>query len=61
MDLSFSAEDEQFRQEVRGWIQEAMPAHLKEKAANGAHYTNEETIEWHKILAEKGWAAPNWP
>jgi alkylation response protein AidB-like acyl-CoA dehydrogenase len=61
MDMTFSHEDELFRQEVRGWIEEAMPPALREKAENGAHYTNEEVVLWHKTLYAKGWAAPNWP
>ena len=61
MDMTFSAEDERFRQEVRGWLAEAMPEPLKEKASNGAHYTPDDVREWHRILHSKGWAAPNWP
>ena len=61
MDMTFTAEDEAFRQEVRDFIDTAMPAHIKAKADGSGDFTHEETVEWHKILAEKGWAAPAWP
>ncbi len=61
MDLSFSEQDEAFREEVKSWIQSAMPPEIKEKAAAGGNFAMEEVMQWHKILYEKGWAAPNWP
>ena len=61
MDLSFTPEERAFREEVRGWIREAMPPHLRAKADVDAHFEPEETMEWHRILYEKGWVAPHWP
>lgn len=61
MDLSFSPEEEAFRAEVREWIQQAMPPHLKAKADAAAHFSMPEVMEWHKILHSKGWVAPHWP
>jgi alkylation response protein AidB-like acyl-CoA dehydrogenase len=62
MDLSYTPEQIAFREEVRTWIQENMPAELKDKADNGGgHFEHEEIMQWHRILYEKGWAAPHWP
>jgi len=61
MDLSFSAEEIEFRQKVRAWIAEAMPPHIREKAQNDAHFEHDEIMEWHKILYRQGWVAPHWP
>lgn len=61
MDLSFTPEQTAFREEVRSWIAEAAPPAIQAKAANFAHFTHEEVMEWHKILAKKGWVAPHWP
>jgi alkylation response protein AidB-like acyl-CoA dehydrogenase len=61
MDLSFSPEQETFRDEVRAWIREAMPPHLAAKAAVDANFDMPEVMEWHRILFGRGWAAPNWP
>jgi alkylation response protein AidB-like acyl-CoA dehydrogenase len=61
MDLTFSAEEEAFRQEVRAFIEEAMPPHIARKAARGEYFTHDELMQWHKILHGRGWAAPHWP
>jgi alkylation response protein AidB-like acyl-CoA dehydrogenase len=61
MDLSFSAEEIEFRQSVRAWIAEAMPPHIREKARVDAHFEQDEVMEWHKILYRQGWVAPHWP
>lgn len=61
MDMSYTPEQIAFRKEVREWIAKALPQHLKHKAENGGHFEHEEIIEWHRILAAKGWAAPHWP
>lgn len=61
MDLSYSPEQIQFRDEVRSWISEAMPPEMKKKAEDGQNFEHEEVMQWHKILYKKGWVAPNWP
>jgi alkylation response protein AidB-like acyl-CoA dehydrogenase len=61
MDLSFTPEHVAFREEVRAWIQNAMPPHIKAKAAVGGVFEMSEIMEWHKILHRQGWVAPHWP
>ena len=62
MDLSFTPEQLAFRDEVRAWIEEAMPADIKARAQAGMPYFTQTEVErWHKVLAEKGWSAPGWP
>jgi len=61
MDLSFTPEEEAFRAEVRQWLSTAMPPHLAEKAAVDGNFSMDEVMQWHRVLAEKGWIAPNWP
>jgi alkylation response protein AidB-like acyl-CoA dehydrogenase len=61
MDMSFTPEQTAFRDEVRAWIREAMPPEMRRRAENGANFEQSETLEWHKILYEKGWIAPHWP
>ncbi|MBW2465599.1 MAG: acyl-CoA dehydrogenase family protein, partial [Deltaproteobacteria bacterium] len=61
MDLSFTAEEEAFREDVRGWLTTALPPPLAAKADTDTHFEHEETMQWHRILAERGWAAPHWP
>ena len=61
MDLTFTDEEEAFRQEVRAWIPEAMPDEMLEKARGAGGFTPEDSATWHRILYEKGWVAPHWP
>ncbi|MBI4817049.1 MAG: acyl-CoA dehydrogenase family protein [Deltaproteobacteria bacterium] len=61
MDLSFTPEQEAFRKEVRAFIQEAMPPHIRAKAEVDGHFEQSEVMLWHRILNQRGWAAPNWP
>src|SRR6185295_8654205 len=61
MDLALSPQHTQFREQVRAFIAEALPAHLRAKAEISAHFEHHEVMEWHRILAKKGWSAPNWP
>jgi alkylation response protein AidB-like acyl-CoA dehydrogenase len=63
MDLTYSAEDEAFRQEVRDFIEEAFTPDIRrecERSKNG-YITKQGHETWQKRLYEKGWAAPNWP
>ena len=61
MNLTFTEEEEAFRQEVRAWMREAMPEDLRIAAQSAGGHNFEETVRWHKILHDKGWIAPNWP
>ncbi len=61
MDLNFSAEDLAFRDEVRSFIADNYPHHLKAKAEEGEELSKEDFLSWHKVLAAKGWAGIAWP
>lgn len=60
MDLSFTAEEENFREEVRAFVAARYPQHLHKKAAAGMPYEREDYVSWMQILAEKGWLAWSW-
>jgi alkylation response protein AidB-like acyl-CoA dehydrogenase len=61
MDLSFSPEEEAFRQEVREFIRENLPDNLKGKVRRGDLQGRDDYLTWHKILYRQGWVAPGWP
>ncbi|MEZ5740591.1 MAG: acyl-CoA dehydrogenase family protein [Burkholderiaceae bacterium] len=61
MDLSFSPEDQAFRQEVRSWLEANIPAESRRKMQDAEELTKDDLVQWHKILAKKGWIAPHWP
>ena len=61
MHVDFSPEDMAFQQEVRTFIAENYPAHLRGKQDEGEELSKEDFLSWHRILAKKGWVAPAWP
>ena len=61
MDLSFSAEHAAFQDEVRTFIEENLPADIRDKGYRGLKIEKEDVARWHRTLYEKGWAAPAWP
>ena len=61
MDLSYSTEEQSFRNEVRSWLAGNLPSDIRDKVVGYRHLTKEDFIRWHKILAAKGWSVPHWP
>jgi len=61
MDLDYSSEELAFRDEVRGWLRENLPADLRRKVESYGALSKDELLRWHRILADKGWIAPAWP
>jgi alkylation response protein AidB-like acyl-CoA dehydrogenase len=53
MDFEYSADEESFRAEVRGFIEE----HLKPKDQRGPNFL----AEWLEKVREKGWVGFSWP
>jgi alkylation response protein AidB-like acyl-CoA dehydrogenase len=64
VDLTHSAQDEQFRQEFRAWLDAALPAQWRTD-----EFWQERTLdegfelrrEWERSKALAGWAGINWP
>ena len=65
MDLSYSAEDEQFRTEVREWLADNLVgefAAIKGRGGSGReHEFHEERVAWNQHLAKHGWTCLGWP
>ena len=61
MDINFSDADNHFRQEVKDYLENKYPKHVKEKQNNGEQLTKQDMIDYHKSLYEQGWAGYNWP
>jgi alkylation response protein AidB-like acyl-CoA dehydrogenase len=61
MDLTENCEDLAFRQEVRRFVRERLPAALREKAFRLRKPDKEELVAWHRLLQAQGWGAPAWP
>ena len=61
MDLTFRAEDEVFRSEVRAFLGAELPAALAAREAAGFHIDRRDLADWHRAVWRQGWIAPNWP
>lgn len=61
MDLNYSPEELAFRDEVRSWLQDNLSNNLREKVTNYQELSRDDLLGWHRILAKKGWIAPEWP
>jgi alkylation response protein AidB-like acyl-CoA dehydrogenase len=65
VDLSYSAEDEAFRAEIRGWLEEHLSvefAALKGLGGPGKdHQAIDERLAWNRHLAKHGWTGVGWP
>jgi len=61
MDLSYNAEELAFRDEVRGWLRSNLPPELRQKVESYQELSKDDLLRWHRILADKGWVAPDWP
>ena len=63
MDMEWTPEEHAFRDEVQRFLD----AHLTEKIRSAGklmtsvYADHDASIEWQRILAAKGWAAPAWP
>ncbi len=61
MDLTFSQQDLDFRDEVQSFILSEYPNLIKEKQDKRLPLAKKDIISWQKILNSKGWFAVNWP
>src|SRR3977135_4245318 len=61
MDLRFSPEENKFREEMRTFFREKIPASIRTKVMESRHLDKEEMVQSHKILHAKGLTVPHWP
>jgi alkylation response protein AidB-like acyl-CoA dehydrogenase len=65
MDLTYSAEDEAFRGEVRTWLEENLSSEFADLRGRGGpgreHEAFDERVAWDRHLAAAGWTCLGWP
>lgn len=63
MDLAWSADDAAFRDEVVAFLDEKLTPELRQsgRLMTSVYSDHEASMEWQRILHERGWAAPAWP
>ena len=61
MNVTFSADELEFRSEARNYFEIEFPQDVLEKQRQAIPLTRDDIVRWHKNIYKKGWAAPNWP
>ena len=61
MDMNFTPEESAFRQQVRSFMQDKLPADIRRKVLGGLIVERDDYVRWQRILHEQGWGAPSWP
>ena len=61
MDLSYTDEEQAFRDDVRGWLKKRLSPRLVAKVRKAQRLTKADYDEWHTLLASRGWMAWHWP
>ncbi len=61
MDLAFTPEEQQFREDIRSWVRSHLPADLAHKVHHALHLSRDDLQTWAKILGKKGWLGHGWP
>ena len=61
MNVTFTAEELAFREEVRTFFRDKLPADIVDRQARGIPLQKEDFVRFQKLLYEQGWAGINWP
>jgi alkylation response protein AidB-like acyl-CoA dehydrogenase len=61
MDLTYTPEEDAFRQEVRNFVRDNLAESTRRKVANGLKLGKHDHVGWQQALHRRGWAAPHWP
>lgn len=61
MNLSFTIEEEQFREQVKAFLASELPDDIRDKGLLGKRLTKDDYVRWHKIMYKQGWVASSWP
>ena len=61
MDLNFTPAELSFRQEIRQWVAENLPADISHKVRDALRLSRDDLQRWAKILGKKGWLGWGWP
>jgi len=60
MDLAFTPEEQEFREDIRAWVAANLPSDISHKVFNALHLSREDMQRWAKILGKKGWLGHGW-
>ena len=61
MNLTFTAEEQAFRHEVRDFLATSLPAAIRERVRLGRRLSADDHVRWQNLLSQRGWLGANWP
>jgi alkylation response protein AidB-like acyl-CoA dehydrogenase len=61
MDLTYTPEEQAFRQEVRAFVRDNLAEPTRRKVEAGLRLAKHDYVGWQQALYRRGWVAPNWP
>ncbi len=61
MDLAFTPQEQQFREEIRAWVAQTLPKDISDKVHKAQRLSRDDMQRWAKILGKKGWLGYGWP
>ena len=61
MDLAFTPDEQAFREEIRAWVHDNLPADISHKVHHALRLSKDDMQRWAKILGAKGWLGHGWP
>ncbi len=62
MDMTLTAEEQAFRDDVRAWLKDGgLPGWLSDKVRGGKRLGKDDFVTWHQALNKRGWLAWHWP
>jgi alkylation response protein AidB-like acyl-CoA dehydrogenase len=61
MDLRYTAQEERFRAELRGWLEGAVPSLPDKPPADDWPARRTYDTHWQRLLFDAGWAGVDWP
>ncbi|ASK33596.1 acyl-CoA dehydrogenase family protein [Alloalcanivorax mobilis] len=61
MDINYTPEERAFRDEVRAFLRDKLPAEISRKVKEHKRLGKEDMVRWMRILNDQGWMALHWP
>ena len=61
MDIQFTPAEVAFREEVRAFLRDRLPADIAARGRQGKRFNKEDQVTWMRLLNERGWLAASWP
>lgn len=61
MDIQFTPAEVAFREKVRAFLRDRLPADIAARGRQGKRFNKEDQVIWMRLLNERGWLAASWP